>query len=167
MGVWWRFGRWQWQRWVRGLRLDWFPGRKLRGAATRESLQADARAGVNVGLLAFPQSIAYSLIADLPPQFGLMSSGLGAAVGSLGSGSRFIVSGPTNATAILLFAGLTAAGIPEDKRVAALPLFVLLVGLCQLLGALFKVSALLNYVSRSVITGYLTAAAVMIMVNQV
>jgi SulP family sulfate permease len=165
--VWGRFGRWQLQRWARGIGLDWYPGRRLRALATRETLVADARAGVNVGLLAFPQSIAYSLIAGLPPQCGLMSSGVGALVGPLFSGSRFIVFGPTNATAILLFAGLTAAGVPEEKRAVALPLFVLLVGFFQVAGSVFRISTLLNYVSRSVITGYLTAAAVMIMANQV
>jgi len=152
---------------IHGIQLEYFPARRVFAAANRATLTADARAGLNVGLLAFPQSIAYSLIAGLPPQFGLFSSGVGAIVGPLFSGSRFIVFGPTNATAILLFSGMTAAGIAEGSRVAVLPLFILMVGLFQLLGSLLKVSQLIHYVSRTVVTGYLTAAAALIVANQI
>ena len=159
--------RYQARGFIRCIQLDFFPARRVFREATCSTLQADARAGLNVGLLAFPQSIAYSLIAGLPPQFGLCSSGVGAIVGPLFSGSRFIVFGPTNATAILLFSGMTAAGIAEDNRVAVLPLFVLMVGAFQLLGSLLKVSQLLTYISRTVVTGYLTAAAALIVANQI
>ena len=157
--------------WGRGLRnsieIDWFPGRRLLRKPPRATLAADARAGFNVALLAFPQSIAYSLIAGLPPQFGLMSSAVGSAVGAFFSGSRFIVLGPTNATAILMLTGLAATGLPESQRAAAVPLFALMVGAFLVLGAIARASLLINYISRTVVTGYVTAAAALIFVNQV
>lgn len=152
---------------LRSVQLDWFPGRRFFRKPPRATLAADARAGVNVALLAFPQSIAYSLIAGLPPQFGLMSSAVGSATGPLFSGSRFIVLGPTNATAILMLTGLTATGLPPDQRMAAVPVFVLLVGFFMLLGALARASLLINYISRTVVTGYITAAAALIFSNQI
>ena len=157
--------------WGRGLlktvTLDWFPGRRLLRKPPKATLAADAKAGVNVALLAFPQSIAYSLIAGLPPQFGLMSSAIGSATGPFFSGSRFIVLGPTNATAILMLTGLAATGLPPEQRLAAVPLFVLMVGIFMFIGAILRASLLINYISRTVVTGYITAAAALIFVNQV
>ncbi len=152
---------------VRAITLDWFPGRRFLRKPPKATLAADAKAGVNVALLAFPQSIAYSLIAGLPPQFGLMSSAIGSATGPFFSGSRFIVLGPTNATAILMLTGLAATGLPPDQRMAAVPLFVLMVGFFMLIGALLRASLLVNYISRTVVTGYITAAAALIFVNQI
>ena len=152
---------------VRAITLDWFPGRRFLRKPPKATLAADAKAGVNVALLAFPQSIAYSLIAGLPPQFGLMSSAIGSATGPFFSGSRFIVLGPTNATAILMLTGLAATGLPPDQRMAAVPLFVLMVGFFMLIGSLLRASLLINYISRTVVTGYITAAAALIFVNQI
>lgn len=149
------------------IELDFFPGRRLFRKPPKATLAADARAGVNVALLAFPQSIAYSLIAGLPPQFGLMSSAVGSATGPFFSGSRFIVLGPTNATAILMLTGLAATGLPPEQRIAAVPLFVMMVAVFMFVGALLRASLLINYISRTVVTGYITAAAALIFVNQI
>ncbi|MCF3651423.1 SulP family inorganic anion transporter [Synoicihabitans lomoniglobus] len=149
-----------------GIDLDWFPGRRLFRRPPKSTFAADARAGINVALLAFPQSIAFSLIAGVPALMGLISSAVGATVGPFFSGTRFVVLGPTNATAILLLTGLAASGLPAEQRMLALPLFVLMVGFFLVVGALARASMLINYISRSVITGYITAAAALIFVNQ-
>ncbi len=159
--------RWWSRNLLKAVSLDWFPGRRFLRKPPKATLAADAKAGVNVALLAFPQSIAYSVIAGLPPQFGLMSSAVGSATGPFFSGSRFIVLGPTNATSILMLTGLVATGLPAEQRLAAVPLFVLLVGFFMLLGAFLRASLLINYISRTVVTGYITAAAALIFVNQV
>lgn len=164
---WWHFAHYRGRQFVRGIPVDFLPLMPHWRSWPREHREADARAGVNVGLLAFPQSIAYSLIAGLPPQFGLISSSMGAIVAPLFSRSRFIVPGPTNASAILLFAGLSAAGIAVAERPTVVPLFVLMVGAFQVLGSLLRVEQILAYISRSVVTGYITAAAALIIANQV
>lgn len=164
---WWHYARYRGRQFVRGIPVDFLPLVPHWGSWPRAYHEADARAGVNVGLLAFPQSIAYSLIAGLPPQFGLISSSMGALVAPLFSKSRFVVPGPTNASAILLFSGLAAAGIAAADRPAVVPLFVLMVGLFQVLGSLLRAEQLLAYISRTVVTGYVTAAAALIIVNQV
>ncbi|MEE4639202.1 MAG: SulP family inorganic anion transporter, partial [Wenzhouxiangella sp.] len=63
---------------------------------------ADIRAGTNVALLDFPQGMAYALIAGLPVQMGLFCSALSSITGPLTASSRFVMLGPTNATAVML-----------------------------------------------------------------
>ncbi len=157
--------------WIRSLfgtiQLDWFPGRRLLRKPPRATRVADARAGLNIALLSFPQSIAYSLIAGVPPLAGLISSAVSTTFGPFFSGTRFVVLGPTNATAILLLTGLASSGLPADQRILALPVFVLMVGGFLILGAMANASLLINYISRTVVTGYVTAAALFIFVNQI
>lgn len=127
---------------------------------------ADARAAVNVALLDFPQGMAYALIAGLPIRFGIFASILSSLTGPLFASSRFVMLGPTNSTAVLLFSTFLTLGIPEDERLAVLPLLVLLIGVFLLAGALFRAAVVIQFVSRSVLTGYITAAACLIIVNQ-
>lgn len=134
---------------------------------TRDQAKGDSHAGINVALLAFPQSIAYSLIAGLPAQFGLLSSAFGAIVAPLFTRSRFIVVGPTNGTAILIFSAFMALGMTEQERIVALPLFLCLVGLFLLIGAVAGLSLFINYISRTVLIGYVCAAAILIIANQI
>lgn len=151
---------------VRRRQLEFFPLWRILRGYTREQAAADVRAGFNVALVGFPQGIAFALIAGLHPLHGLLSVGLGAAVGAAFSGSRLVVMGPGNSTAILLFSGMVAAGLSESERILALPLFVFMVGCFQIIGALGNLALVLNYVSRSVVTAYITAAAALIVVNQ-
>lgn len=167
IGRWTRFFAWRFHRYFRGIHINFFPAIGVLKRCNRKDLPGDLRAGINVALLAFPQSIAYSLIAGLPAQYGLISSGVGAVTGPLFSGSRFIVLGPTNATAILIFSGFASVGLSGGEVFTALPLFILLVGFFQILGAIARLSVLINYISRTVITGYVSAAAALIMMNQV
>ncbi len=152
---------------IQAIDLEWFPGRRLFRRPPKATLAADAKAGLNVALLGLPQSVAFSLIAGVPPVAGLLSNATGSIVGPLFSGSRFIAMGPSNATAILLLSGLAASGLPPEQRVLALPLFVMMVGAFLVLGAIARASLLINYISRTVVTGYVTAAALLIFVNQV
>lgn len=128
----------------------------------------DLRSGINVALLAFPQGMAYAAIAGLPIQYGIYASAIAAMLGPLLSGSRFIILGPTNATSVLVFASFLSMGIHQaDEKAALIALTVFLSGVFLVLGAFLKVANLIQYISRSVVTGYITAAAIYIIVNQV
>lgn len=133
----------------------------------REKFRADIGAAPNVALLSIPQGIAYAAIAELPISFGIICSAIAAIVAPVFAGSRHTILGPTNATAFMLFSFFAGAG-PElaARETELIPLLVLLVGLFCLIGGLFKVADLLQYVSRSVLVGYLTGAAVLILANQ-
>ncbi|MFP6894039.1 MAG: SulP family inorganic anion transporter, partial [Opitutales bacterium] len=153
-----------------GIRL--FPIAQALGNYKREDFTGDFRAALNVALLAFPQGMAYALVAGIPIKYGIFGSAVAAIVGSLFAGSRFIALGPTNATAVLLFgtfAGLqltNADGVATGEALALLPLFPLLAGIFLVAAAWLRLASMVQYVSRTVITAYVTAAAVLIIANQ-
>jgi len=126
----------------------------------------DARASINVALFGFPQAIAFSMVAGLPVLYGIFGSAIGSLFGPLFASSRHIMLGPSNATAVLLLSGFLALNLPEEQKLAAMPLLLLMVAALMFLGALLRVERIIQYVSRGVIAGYITAAAFLIMVNQ-
>ncbi len=147
--------------------LDYFPLLKTLFSYRLEYFGGDLRAGLNVALLAFPQGMAYALIAGLPIEYGIYGSAIAALVGPIFAKSRFITLGPTNATSILLISTFTSLSISGNDSIIMLPLLVLLTGIFIMIGAYFKVANLVQYISRSVITGYITAAALLIITNQI
>jgi SulP family sulfate permease len=148
--------------------LDLFPLRSTLRGYDGTTFRNDARAGLNVALLAFPQGMAYAVIAGLPIQYGIFGSAIASIVTPIWGGSRFIVAGPTNATSVMLMAGFLGLGLVDAAdRLAVLPLVVVLSGLFLILGAMLKVASLVQYVSRSVVSGYITAAAGYIILNQI
>lgn len=151
---------------IRSRRIEFFPLLRILAHYSKADAKADLRAGFNVALVGFPQGIAFALIAGLPPVHGLLSVGFGAIVSAAFSGSRLVVMGPGNSTAILIFSGLMAAGVSDEHKVLVLPLFIFMVGIFQLIGLVAGLSLVLNYVSRSVVTAYISAAAALIIVNQ-
>lgn len=149
-----------------------FPFARTAQGYDRTALAGDFRAALNVALLAFPQGMAYALVAGLPIHYGIYGSAVAALAGGLFAGSRFIMLGPTNATAVLLFGafaahGLTTAdGMASAEALAMLPLLVLLTGLFLLLASCLKLATMVQFVSRTVVTAYVTAAAILIIANQ-
>ncbi len=127
---------------------------------------ADVKAGMNVALLAFPQSMAYAVVAGLPLFYGIFTEIVSGIVAPLTSGSRFIIAGATNATAVLFFATVASLGLSPGQTLGMVPLLLFLVGVFILLGALAGVANFIQFVSRSVIVGYITAAAIYIIVGQ-
>jgi SulP family sulfate permease len=119
-----------------------------------------------VALLAIPQGIAYAAIAELPISFGIICSAVASIVAPLFAGSRHTILGPTNATAFMLFSFFAAEQALAPREVELIPLLVLMIGVFCLVGGILKAADLLQYVSRSVLVGYLTGAAVLIMANQ-
>jgi len=126
----------------------------------------DLKAGFNVSLLDFPQSMAYAMIAGLPIQFGVHASAIGSIVTPFFASSRFLMIGPSNATAVLLMSGFLSMGLEETQRLIILPLLILMVSIFMFAGTLLRVEVVIQYVSRAVISGYITAAAFLIIVKQ-
>lgn len=152
-------------RLARQSRLDPLPLRhSLRGYRVRD-LGGDSRAALNVALLAFPQGMAYSVIAGLPIVYGITCSAVAAIVAPWLASSRHTVLGPTNATAFMVFSFFAA--YPALDKLSLMPLVVLLTGVMLTVGAFLRVADLVQYISRSVIIGYLSGAAVLIIANQI
>lgn len=147
--------------------LDFFPIRRSLTGYEGSYFKDDLRAGLNVALLAFPQGMAYALIAGLPIEYGIYGSAIAAIVGPVFAKSPLITLGPTNASSVMLLSAFASLGIVGEAMLGMVPLLIFLVGLFILIGAYFKVANLVQYISRSVITGYITAAAFLIISNQV
>ena len=112
--------------------------------------------------------MAYAAIAELPIYYGIISSIIASLVAPIFTSSRHTILGPTNATSLMVltfFASSAAANLSEAS-ITYMPLLVFLVGLISVLGALFKLADLLQFVSRSVLVGYITGAALLIMNGQ-
>ena len=152
---------------ISGNGLQWFPAASTLRRYSLSKLGYDSKAALNVALLALPQGMAYAAIAELPIYYGVICSAIAAIVAPLFSASRHTILGPTNATAFMVFSFFAAASTTLGKPpVEYMPLLVLMVGVFSVLGAIFKVADLLQYVSRSVLVGYITGAALLIITNQ-
>ena len=157
------FGRW----YALLEHLNLFPIRTVAAQYTRADAAADLKSSINVALLTFPMGMAFALMAGLPVQIGIIGCAVAAVIGPIFSGTRFLSFGPSNATAVMLLSALAAAGAETaDARMALLPTIVFLVGIFMVLAAVFRVASFVQYISQTVVTGYITAAAILIMANQ-
>ncbi|MCX6867453.1 MAG: SulP family inorganic anion transporter [Verrucomicrobia bacterium] len=133
---------------------------------TLDKLRHDSRAAANVTLLAVSQAIAFAAIAGLPVVYGVMCTAVAALVAPLFASSRHTIMGPTNATAFMLFSFFAVNPLLVGRAGELVPLLVLMVGIIATIGALCRVADLMQFVSRSVLVGYISGAAVLILVNQ-
>lgn len=144
--------------------LDSFPLRDTLRRYSAWKFQKDTSAAVNVAMLAITQGMAYAMIAGLPSvSAGIMGAALAALIAPLFCSSRHTVIGPTNTTALLLSGALVMYG---GGSAQSLPLLVFLAGLLLVIGAWLRFADLIQYVSRSVITGYVTGAGLLIIGGQ-
>lgn len=137
--------------------------RRLRPAA----LGRDALAALATTFLAIPQGVAYAMIAGLPPVMGLYASVVPTIVGSLFRSSRHVVSGPTNAVSLLV--GGAVGALAQDLGAAPAEVAIsmaLMVGLMQLGAGLLRLGSVVDYISSSVVLGYITGAGVLIGIGQ-
>jgi len=137
----------------------------MRGYNTGMCL-ADLRAALNGAAVSLPQGMAYAIIAGLPIQMGLFATALAPLVGGLLAHSRLTVMGPTNATAVMVSTGLVALGAGYDKE-QVMPLFGCMIGVFLIVGAFLRVASLSQFISRTVVIGYISVAAFWIIGKQI
>lgn len=125
-----------------------------------DSWRADLIAGLLGAVLVLPQGIAFAALVGVPPAMGLATAVLPCAVAALAGSSRYMVSGPSNATALALGAMLLPLAAGDLTRLVTLTIVVtLLVGLMQLALAFARLGTLANFISPSVMLGFTTGAA--------
>ncbi|MFQ3583746.1 MAG: sulfate permease [Cyanobacteriota bacterium] len=134
----------------------------------RENLPGDVIAGVIVAIMLVPQSMAYALLAGLPPQVGLYASILPLVVYALLGSSRVLAVGPVAMVSLLVAAGLEPLAEPGSPEYGQLALGVALeVGLIQAGMGILRVGFLVNFLSHAVISAFTSAAALIIAFSQV
>jgi SulP family sulfate permease len=133
----------------------------------RTSLRADATAGLSGALIVLPQGIAYAAIAGQPPEYGLYCAIGPAIVAALFGSSWHLVSGPTAAISIVVFSALSPLAAPGSPEYVALALTLgLLVGMIQLSLGVVRLGRLTDLISHSVVVGFTTGAAFLIVASQ-
>ena len=131
------------------------------------TLRADAVAGAIGALVVLPQGIALATLAGLPPQYGLYCAIVPAIVAALFGSSWHLVSGPTNALSLVVFATVSPLAVPRtDEYIALVLTLTLIVGLMQLAMGVARLGGLVNFISHTVIVGFTTGAALLIIASQ-
>lgn len=142
--------------------LRWWP------RVNRDAVRSDLLAGLTGAVIVLPQSVAFATIAGLPPEYGLYAAMVPAVIAALWGSSWHLVSGPTTAISIVVFASLSNLAEPGSADYIRLAItLAFMVGVLQLAMALAKMGSLVNFISHSVIVGFTAGAAILIAASQV
>jgi len=128
---------------------------------------ADLLAGLSVAMVLVPQSMAYAELAGLPSHLGLFASALPPILAAFFASSPYLQTGPVALTSLLTFgalAGLAEVGTPDYVAMAAL--LALLVGVSRLLLGVFRLGVVTYLMRDPVVTGFTSAAAILILASQ-
>lgn len=134
----------------------------------KSDLPADISAGLTIAVMLVPQGMAYAMLAGLSPVVGLYASGLPLiAYGLLGS-SRALAVGPVAMISILVFVSCSAmARLESTDFVSIVLLLTFMVGVLQIVAGVVRLGFLINFFSHAVISGFTSAAAIMIALSQI
>jgi len=128
---------------------------------------ADLIAGLSIAGLLLPEAVAYSGIANLPPQAGILALFAGlACYGLLGTSRYAIVSATSSSAAVLAAATASMAGADPALRLALAAGLVLLAGLYFLLAALARLGNVTDFISKPVLRGFAFGLAIVIVIKQ-
>jgi SulP family sulfate permease len=132
-----------------------------------DAARSDLLAGVTVAAISLPQAMAYALIAGVDPRFGLYSAIVVTFVASIFGSSSHLINGPTNAISLVVFSAL--GFFNADARLEAYQAMFLLgimIGVIQILIAVFKLGDLTRYISESVVIGFMAGAGALVGLTQ-
>ena len=135
---------------------------------TKETIKADFIAGLTGAIIVLPQSVAFATIAGLPPEYGLYTAMVVPIIAALFGSSFHLVSGPTTAISIVVFAAISKHAVPGSEEFVSMALtLTFLAGVYQLVFGLAKFGMLTNFVSHNVVIGFTAGAALLIASSQV
>src|SRR6056297_1804386 len=135
---------------------------------SRSAFQGDVSAGITVGIMLIPQGMAYAILAGMPPVYGLYAAIVPLFIYALFGSSRQLAVGPVAMVSLLVIAGVGEFADPGSSRFISLALLTALgVGLFQLLMGIFRMGFLVNFLSHPVLSGFTSAAAIIIGASQI
>lgn len=127
----------------------------------------DVIAGISVGLILIPQSLAYARVAGLPAVAGLYAAALPPLAAAFLASSPYLQTGPTAVTSLLTFGALAPlAPVGSPEYVAMGLLLALIVGIIRLVLGLFRVGNIVYLMSEPVLRGFTGGAAILIIASQ-
>ena len=134
-------------------------------AIKRENLPADLTAGATFAIVNVPQAMGNAVLAGVNPVFGLYALIVAAPVGALFTSSIFMNVSTTGALSVA--AGDALFYVADDQKTLALVTLVFLIGAFQLLFGVLKLGNMIRFVSHSVMTGFITGIALLIVLGQI
>lgn len=127
----------------------------------------DFLAGLIVAIMLIPQGMAYAMLAGLPPVIGLYAATIPAIIYALFGTSRQLSVGPVALVSIIVFSGVSALADPgTEEYISLVLLLMLLIGLIQFLLGFLRLGFIVNFISHAVMSGFISAAAVIISFSQ-
>lgn len=133
----------------------------------RDTLRADLSAGLTGAVIVLPQSIALALLAGLPVEYGFYTAIIPVIVAALFGSSLHLISGPTTAISIVIFATISPLAAPGSEHYITLVLTVtFLAGMTQVALGAARLGELVNFISHSVKVGFTAGAAILILTSQ-
>jgi len=141
--------------------LEWLPN------YNKSLFKGDFIAGITVAIILIPQGIAYALIAGLPPIYGLYCALVPQVMYAVFGSSRQVAIGPVAMDSLIVATGVsTLALVGSQSYIAIAILLALMVGSIQFLMGVFRLGFIVNFLSKPVITGFTSAVALIIGLNQ-
>ena len=141
--------------------LDWLPNYK------KTHFSGDLFAGLTVGVMLIPQGMAYAMLAGLPPIFGLYAAFVPQIIYAFMGTSRQLAVGPVAMDSLLVAAGLGALAISKIEDYISMAVFLaFFMGAIQLLLGILRMGFLVQLLSKPVINGFTSAAAIIIGMSQ-
>ncbi|MBO0342309.1 MAG: sulfate permease [Bacteroidota bacterium] len=141
--------------------LSWIPN------YNRATLYGDFMAGVTLGIMILPQGMAYAMIAGMPPIYGLYASLVPQFFYAITGTSRQLAVGPVAMDSLLVAAGIGAMHFARtEDYISAVIFLTMLIGMVQLLFGIIRVGSFVNFLSKPVINGFTSAAAILIGLGQ-
>ncbi|WP_456378562.1 SulP family inorganic anion transporter [Lutibacter sp.] len=141
--------------------LDWLQGYK------KSWLKGDLLAGLTVGIMLIPQGIAYAMIAGLPPIYGLYTAMIPQFIYAFFGTSRQLSVGPVAMDSLIVASGVgVIATVGSEHFIELAILLAMLMGIMQVAFGIFRLGFLVNFLSKPVISGFTSAAALIIGLNQ-
>ena len=145
-----------------------FPITKELLTYNRSTLYSDLIAGLSIAVIVIPQGLAYAMIAGLPPIYGLYAALVPQFIHGIMGTSRHPAVGPVALDSLVVAIALGALSLSGIGEVVAAAIFLAtMVGILQITMGLLQMGVLANYLSRPVISGFTSAAAIIIGLNQV
>lgn len=129
-----------------------------------KSIKDDLISGITTATIALPQNMAYALILNINPIYGIYASIFSMFTASLFNVSNYIIVGPTNMMTVALYSSLK--GFQGDNYLEIIFLTTFLIGLFQFALVIFNLSELVKYISHPVVVGLSHGAAILILMSQ-
>ena len=127
----------------------------------KESLSADAMAGVIVGIVALPLAIAFAIASGVSPEKGIITAVIAGFIISVFGGSKVQIGGPTGAFIVIVY------GIIHDYGFDGLMIATIMAGLFLILLGFLKLGTIIKYIPYPIVVGFTAGIALTIFTTQV